>query len=118
MKHSFLKKHGKGQLQNPDKFHAKWNTGALHEGNANNPKVKKSWLGHHLARKWLRIFRGRVQPSKGVSSPALDLYPIPLCRVKKGKRKEQAETKEKKQHQNHRQTDATESAEPIKQKWK
>ena len=33
----------------------------------------------------LRIFRGRAQPSKGVSSPALDLYPTPSYRVKKGK---------------------------------
>ena len=33
----------------------------------------------------LRILRGRAQPSKGVSSPALDLYPTPSYRVKKGK---------------------------------
>ena len=33
----------------------------------------------------LRIFMGRAQPSKGVSSPALDLYPTPSYRVKKGK---------------------------------
>ena len=33
----------------------------------------------------LRIFRGRAQLSKGVSSPALDLYPTPSYRVKKGK---------------------------------
>ena len=43
----------------------------------------------------LRIFKGRAQPSKGISSPALDLYPTPLCRVKKGKRKERAENQEK-----------------------
>ncbi|KAK2558687.1 hypothetical protein P5673_018890 [Acropora cervicornis] len=33
----------------------------------------------------LRIFRGRAQLSKGVSNPALDLYPTPSYRVKKGK---------------------------------
>ena len=33
----------------------------------------------------LRIFRGRAQRSKGVSSPALDLYPTPSYRVKKEK---------------------------------
>ena len=33
----------------------------------------------------LRIFRGRAQQSKAVSSPTLDLYPTPSYRVKKGK---------------------------------
>ena len=46
---------------------------------------KKNGLRHHSLRKWLRIFRGRAQPTKGVSSPTPDLYLTLLCRVKKEK---------------------------------
>jgi hypothetical protein len=41
---------------------------------------------------WLRILRGKAQPSRGVSSPVPDLCPTPPCRVRwkrKGKNTEE-----------------------------
>ena len=32
---------------------------------------------------WLRIFRGKAQPSRGVSSLVPDLCPTPPCRVRR-----------------------------------
>ena len=32
---------------------------------------------------WLRIVRGKAQPSRGVSSPVPDLCPTPPCRVRR-----------------------------------
>ena len=31
---------------------------------------------------WLRIFRGKAQPSRGVSSAEPDLCPTPPCRIR------------------------------------
>ena len=35
---------------------------------------------------WLRFFRGKAQPSRGVSSLVPDLCPTPLCRVRRERR--------------------------------